>query len=106
LARADGVSPLAADQTTAAVTLFAVALWVLTIVARPYTWWKIGLIALMAALFALVLAVPFGRDFFDLHPDDVTHLAIGVGCAAAASVLLEIAWFVLSRTSQDDRNML
>jgi cation-transporting ATPase E len=95
LARADGGSSLDTDQTTAAVTLFAIALWVLAIVARPYTWWRVGLVALMALLFVLVLALPFGRDFFDLHPDD-THLGIGLASAAIAAVVLEIAWRVLA----------
>ena len=33
-------------------------MWVLAIIARPYTWWRIGLVAAMGAGFLLVLAVP------------------------------------------------
>jgi len=78
---------VAADRTTAVITLAAVALWVLALIARPYTWWRLALIAAMAAGFVLVLAVPWTRTFFSLRPynpaTDLIALAIA-GCAAAA----------------------
>ena len=56
-------SGLVADRTTAVITLSATALWVLALVARPYTWWRIALVAAMAAgmLLALTVGVP-GRS--------------------------------------------
>jgi cation-transporting ATPase E len=87
IARLTPGSTLAADRTTAVITLAAVALWVLALIARPYTWWRLALIAAMAAGFVLVLAVPWTRTFFSLRPynpaTDLIALAIA-GCAAAA----------------------
>ena len=60
-----GVTPgagLVADRTTAVITLAAVALWVLALVARPYTWWRITLVAAMAAGF-----LPRSRATLDTH---------------------------------------
>jgi cation-transporting P-type ATPase E len=87
IARLTPGSTLAADRTTAVITLAAMALWVLTLIARPYTWWRITLIAAMAAGFLLVLAVPWARAFFSLRPyDPATDLIALViaGCAALA----------------------
>jgi len=87
IARLTPGSTVAADRTTAVITLAAVALWVLALIARPYTWWRLALIAAMAAGFVLVLAVPWTRTFFSLRPynpaTDLIALAIA-GCAAAA----------------------
>jgi cation-transporting ATPase E len=87
IARLTPGSTLVADRTTAVITLAAVALWVLALIARPYTWWRLTLIAAMAAGFVLVLAVPWARTFFSLRPynpaTDLIALAIA-GCAAAA----------------------
>ncbi|MBW8485777.1 HAD-IC family P-type ATPase [Actinomadura parmotrematis] len=79
------------DSTTASLALFVLALWVLLLIARPWNWWRLSLVAAMAAAFLVVLAVPWLRDFFALHPDnlqnDLTALAIAVG----ASVLLTLS---------------
>jgi cation-transporting ATPase E len=90
LARADGKTSLDTDQTTATITLFTFGLFVLLLVARPWTWWRIGLVAAMAGCFLLVLAVPFGRRFFDLHPRDPGHILIGLAIAAGAALLLAV----------------
>lgn len=66
LARGDHATDLKADTSVATLTLFIVAIWVLAIVARPYTWWRLLLIATMCGAFALVLVVPWLSDFFQL----------------------------------------
>src|SRR5690606_4307571 len=49
---------LEAETSAAALTLFLVVLWVVAIIARPYTWWRGLLMATMAAGFVLVITVP------------------------------------------------
>src|SRR5262249_1477493 len=66
LARLEPGAGLEVEQTAATVTLFAVGLWVLTLVARPWAWWKAVLVAAMAGGFLLVALLPAGRRFFDL----------------------------------------
>ncbi|EFC86618.1 cation-translocating P-type ATPase [Parafrankia sp. EUN1f] len=88
---------LDAETSMATLTLFLVALWALAIVARPYTWWRILLVAVMALAFALVLVVPFGQEFFQLSLVGTTGPWTGVAIAAGAGLLLEIAWIFIRR---------
>ena len=74
-------------QTTAAITLFCLALAALAIVARPYVWWKALLVGGCAAAFVTVLAVPPFARFYELGLPGVwntTAAAIGVGSGVAA----------------------
>jgi cation-transporting ATPase E len=74
-------------QTTAAITLFCLALAALAIVARPYVWWKALLVGGCAAAFVTVIAVPPFAEFYELELPGVwntTVAAISVGCGVAA----------------------
>ncbi|MFI2368284.1 HAD-IC family P-type ATPase [Streptomyces sp. NPDC018833] len=99
LARSHYSGPAALDAETSAatLTLFLVAMWVLAIIARPYTWWRIGLVATMGAGFLLVLIVPWLQDFFALKLVGVTMPWTAVVVAAVGAVLLETAWRVVGR---------
>ncbi|MFJ5922933.1 HAD-IC family P-type ATPase [Kitasatospora sp. NPDC092948] len=90
LARADHDTALKADTSVATLTLFITAIWVLAIVARPYTWWRLLLIGTMSGAFALVLVVPWLSDFFQLQLVGWRDPLIGVAIAAVAGCLLEI----------------
>ena len=91
LARAEHVSQVEA-RTTATITLFIVALWVLAILARPTNLWRFELEASMAGLFVLALLLPWTREFFALNMAEpaITAQAIAIGAGAAA--LLELGW--------------
>ena len=74
-------------QTSAAITLFCLALAALAIVAKPYTWWKALLVGGCAAAFVTVLAVPPFAQFYELELPGVwntTAAAIGVGSGVSA----------------------
>jgi cation-transporting ATPase E len=51
LATENGGAAFAQASSTATITLFFLAMWALVLIARPYTWWRIGLVAAMAAGF-------------------------------------------------------
>ncbi|HKY66775.1 MAG TPA: HAD-IC family P-type ATPase, partial [Acidimicrobiales bacterium] len=91
IARAEDVTQIEA-RTTATITLFIVAMWVLAILARPFTWWRFELVGAMAGLFVLALLVPWSRHFFALNMARPVVTATAVGIAAAAAALLELAW--------------
>ncbi|AXI81366.1 HAD-IC family P-type ATPase [Peterkaempfera bronchialis] len=97
LARADHATGREADTSVATLTLFLVAVWVLAIVARPYTWWRVLLILAMVAGFALVLTVPWLSDFFQLSLQGTRGPWTAVGIAAVAAVLLEVVWRVVGK---------
>ncbi|MGX2995377.1 HAD-IC family P-type ATPase [Streptomyces sp. JNUCC 64] len=87
-----GPGSLDAETSAATLTLFLVSLWVLAIVARPYTWWRLALVATMAAGFVLVLVVPWLQHFFALKLVGVVMPWTAVAVAAAGAAVLELAW--------------
>ncbi|MGQ0845252.1 MAG: HAD-IC family P-type ATPase [Sporichthyaceae bacterium] len=76
-------------STAAVVALFGVAMWVLVIVARPYLWWKVVLVALMLALFLLALYWPFAQEFWALDPDHAESMTVALVAAGIGAVLVE-----------------
>ncbi|WP_084729661.1 cation-translocating P-type ATPase [Streptacidiphilus neutrinimicus] len=92
LARANHATGQVADTSTATLTLFIVALWVLAIIARPYALWKLVLVAAMGLGFVLVMTVPWAQTFFQLHLEGWRDPLTGVAIALVAGVLLEIVW--------------
>jgi cation-transporting ATPase E len=83
---------LRAETSLATLTLFGVSLWALAMIARPYTWWRVLLVASMAGLFGLVLVVPALQTFFQLSLVGVTGPLTALGISAVTAVLMELAW--------------
>jgi cation-transporting P-type ATPase E len=105
LARAEsGVSQTEA-RTTATITLFLVALWVLAILARPTNPWRAGLVLSMAAAFAVIMALPGLQDFFALNPPRGELVLAAIGIAAAGGFVIELGWritgWVRSRSASE-----
>ncbi|MFC8534480.1 cation-translocating P-type ATPase [Streptomyces sp. NPDC057249] len=92
-----GTGALNAETSAATLTLFLVSMWVLAIIARPYTWWRICLVAAMGLAFVVVLAVPWLQDFFALKLVGTEMPWTAVGIAVVASVALEYAWRLVGR---------
>jgi cation-transporting ATPase E len=87
----DGVS-LDEARTVAALVLLTIGLWVLVILARPFTLWRAVLTLLMVGAFALALLVPAGREFYALDLPERAVLLQSAVIAAGACVLLEVGW--------------
>ncbi|MFG2128882.1 HAD-IC family P-type ATPase [Streptomyces sp. NPDC048751] len=87
-----GSGALDAETSAATLTLFLISMWVLAIIARPYTWWRIALVAAMGLAFLCVLMVPWLQHFFALKLVGVTMPWIAVGIAAVAAAALELVW--------------
>ncbi|MFB7779474.1 HAD-IC family P-type ATPase [Streptomyces bauhiniae] len=87
-----GPGALSAETSAATLTLFLISMWVLAIIARPYTWWRVALVAAMGVAFLFVLTVPWLQDFFALRlvGDVMPWTAVGVAAVAAAA--LELTW--------------
>ncbi|MGW9302971.1 HAD-IC family P-type ATPase [Streptomyces cyaneofuscatus] len=92
-----GPGALEAETSAATLTLFLTSMWVLAIIARPYTWWRIALVAAMGLGFLIVLVVPWLQDFFALKLVGTTMPWTAVGIAVAAAALLEFSWRVVGR---------
>jgi cation-transporting P-type ATPase E len=87
-----GSGALDAETSAATLTLFLISMWVLAIIARPYTWWRVALVVAMGVAFLLVLVVPWLQDFFALKLVGMTMPWIAVGISVVAAVVLEVAW--------------
>ncbi|WP_405955981.1 cation-translocating P-type ATPase [Streptomyces phaeochromogenes] len=87
-----GEGALDAETSAATLTLFLIAMWVLAIIARPYTWWRVGLVAAMGLGFVIVLVVPWLQEFFALKLVGTTMPWTAVGIAVVASASLELVW--------------
>ncbi|MGW2295559.1 HAD-IC family P-type ATPase [Streptomyces violaceorubidus] len=87
-----GPGALDAETSAATLTLFLVSMWVLAIIARPYTWWRVLLVAAMGLGFLIVLVVPWLQDFFALKLVGVTLPWAAVGIAVVAAAVLELLW--------------
>ncbi|MGW4230148.1 HAD-IC family P-type ATPase [Streptomyces sp. NPDC004980] len=92
-----GTGALDAETSAATLTLFLVSMWVLAIIARPYTWWRVALVATMGLGFVIVLAVPWLQDFFALKLVGTTMPWAAVGIAAVAAAVLEMTWRLVGR---------
>ncbi|MFF3561883.1 HAD-IC family P-type ATPase [Streptomyces sp. NPDC002574] len=92
-----GADALDAETSAATLTLFLIAMWVLAIVARPYTWWRIVLVLAMGAAFLVVLVVPWLQEFFALRLVGTQGPWTAVAVAVAASAVLEVVWRRVSR---------
>jgi len=85
----DTADELAEARSIATITLLGLGLAVLVVVSRPLRPWKLGLVGAMAASYALVMIVPFARNFFELEIPDASlwapaAVAVAVGGVAIA----------------------
>jgi cation-transporting ATPase E len=90
-------------RTCSTLALCAVGLWVLVCLARPFNWWRTLLVAAMAGSVAVILAVPWLRDFYALElPSGAVALEMLI-IGLAAVLAIEVVWQV-SRRAIERRN--
>ncbi|MBI3226858.1 MAG: cation-translocating P-type ATPase [Mycolicibacterium cosmeticum] len=92
-------------STAALITLLVGAVWVLAVVARPYQWWRVALVAFSAVAYVVIFSIPLAQEKFMLDPSNValTSMALGIGLAAAAVV--EVLWWIEGRRSGEPRKL-
>ena len=90
-------------STGALITLLIGALWVLAVVARPYQWWRVGLVAAAAVGYLVIFSLPLAREKFMLDPSDVTTTATAVAIGLIAAALIEASWWIQGRLLGEPR---
>lgn len=82
------------SSTATLVALVMASLWVLVVVARPYKWWKVGLLAVCALAYGLIFMLPLTQRTFllDIGNADMMRTAITWGFVGA--VLIEANWWI------------
>ncbi len=81
-------------STAALITLLVTALWVLAVVARPYQWWRVALVAACGLAYVAIFSIPLAQQKFLLDPSNlvVTSTALGIGVLGAAAI--EATWWI------------
>jgi cation-transporting ATPase E len=84
-------------STAALITLLVSAMWVLACVARPYEWWRVGLVAVSGLAYVVIFAIPLAREKFMLDPSNtaVTTTALVIGVLGA--LVIEVLWWLQGR---------
>jgi cation-transporting P-type ATPase E len=92
-------------STAALITLLISAWWVLATVARPYQWWRVGLVFASGLAYIVIFSIPLAREKFMLDPSDIamTWKAIAIGIAAAAAI--EALWWLQGRILGERRRL-
>ena len=90
-------------STSALITLLIGAVWVLAVVARPYQWWRVALVAASALGYLAIFALPLAREKFMLDPSDVEATAGSIGIGLAAAALIEASWWIQGRVLGEPR---
>jgi cation-transporting P-type ATPase E len=103
--RASTLTEQTQASTTALVTLLVSALWVLAVVARPYEWWRVALVAVSALAYVVIFSIPLAREKFMLDPSNVklTATALVIGLIGAA--LIEVMWWLQGRILGERRRL-
>ena len=92
-------------STAALITLLVAALWVLAVVARPYEWWRIALVAVSASAYVVIFSIPAARELFILDPSNlaITSTALGIGLLGAIAV--EVIWWLQGALLGEQRRL-
>lgn len=87
-------------STAALITLIAVAVYVLAVVARPYTWWKFLLIGVSALAYVVIFTLPWTQELFKLDSSNTGMITVALISAAVGIVAVElVSRFVARATS-------
>ena len=92
-------------STAALITLLMSGVWVLAVVARPYTWWRVLLVVAAGSAYVVIFSIPLAREKFMVDPSNValTTMAMTIGLLAAAAI--EVSWWVQGRVIGDRRRL-
>ncbi|MBG6225982.1 cation-transporting ATPase E [Arthrobacter sp. CAN_A2] len=89
-AHGDAGASTAEIQTVAVITLTLSALWVLVVLARPFTRTTAGIVVAAYAGLPLILSLPAPRAFLHLEVPSPELVLVSVGASVAASLVLEV----------------
>ncbi|MBI5338701.1 MAG: HAD-IC family P-type ATPase [Mycolicibacterium rufum] len=92
-------------STAALITLLVSALWVLAVVARPYEWWRVALVAVSALAYVVIFSLPVARELFMLDPSNVVTTSTAVGIGVLGAVAVEVIWWVQGAVLGETRRL-
>jgi cation-transporting ATPase E len=92
-------------STAALITLLVAMVWVLAVVARPYEWWRVALVAMSGLAYVVIFSIPLAQKTFLLDSSNIalTSMALGIGLVGAA--VIEVIWWVQGRILGERRRL-
>ena len=91
-------------RTTATFVLGLIGLWIVSILGRPLSPWRVAILGAMVALGVAASVVGPVKRFYDLNFPPPIVLAGAAAIAAAAISVIELGWRLLAvRTNEADR---
>ncbi|MDT5076843.1 MAG: cation-transporting P-type ATPase [Mycobacterium sp.] len=92
-------------STAALITLLVCAVWVLAVVARPYEWWRVALVAASGLAYVVIFSLPWAREQFMLDPSNVQLTAIALVIGLFGAALIEASWWIQGRMLSERRTL-
>jgi cation-transporting ATPase E len=84
-------------STAALITLLVTALWVLAVVARPYQWWRVALVAASGLAYVVIFSLPLAQKKFFLDPSNVAETLTALGIGVLGATAIEAIWWIRAR---------
>ncbi|MCZ8377881.1 cation-translocating P-type ATPase [Mycobacterium sp. CPCC 205372] len=81
-------------STAALITLLVGAVWVLAVVARPYEWWRVALVAVSALAYVVIFSIPWAQELFILDPSNAAITATALGIGLVGALVIEVLWWI------------
>ncbi len=81
-------------STAALITLLVSAVWVLAVIARPYEWWRVALVAASGLAYVAIFSIPPARELFMLDISNVATVSRALGVGLLGAVAVEVIWWV------------
>ncbi|MDO3636283.1 cation-translocating P-type ATPase [Mycolicibacterium arseniciresistens] len=81
-------------STAALITLLVGAVWVLAVVARPYEWWRVALVAVSALAYVVIFSIPWAQELFLLDPTNTAITATALGIGLVGALVIEVLWWI------------
>lgn len=84
-------------STAALITLLATAVWVLAVAARPYTRWRLALVAASALAYLLIFSLPWAQRKFMLDVSNLWTISVAFAIGAVGAAVIEAIWWIRAR---------
>ena len=81
-------------STATLIALIMTATWVLATVARPYYWWRLGLVVFAYSFYLVMFAVPVWHDALTLDTTNPAMLTVGVVAGLIGMAAVEATWWI------------
>ena len=90
-------------STAALLALIITSTWVLSVVARPYEWWKLVLVFLPLIGYGLIFNLNVTQRFFMLDSSNLAMMGFATVAGLIGAALIEAVWWIQGIVMDDRR---